>query len=99
MGRKTKGGKHKTNNRGTRTVWKQVERDVKRAELDTIASICGTTRETIGEVITDAALTDGYEVNHDERAEQHEYERERPNSSSSSSVSAATEHYSWNGSQ
>ena len=41
-----------------RTAWKAVEHSAKRNELDTIASIYGTTRETIGEVVNDATSTD-----------------------------------------
>ncbi len=44
-----------------RTVWKDTERSVKRSELETIASLCGATRETIGSVISDATLTDEYD--------------------------------------
>ena len=39
---------------------------VKREQINTIADICGATRETIGGVISDAVLTNQYG---DERAE------------------------------
>ena len=61
MGRGPRAGK-KTK---VRTVFKTVERTVKREQLDIIASICGATRETIGGVISDAVLTNEY----DDRAE------------------------------
>ena len=50
-----------TENKHARTIWKQVEREVKRSELDTIASICGTTRETTGGVAKHATLTNEYD--------------------------------------
>ena len=55
--RGTKAGKKNK----ARTIWKDTERSVKRIELETIASICGATRETIGSVISDATLTDEYD--------------------------------------
>ena len=60
MGRGPRAGKQEKKNNIARTVWKVTERAVKRSELDTIASICGATRETIGSVISDATLTDAY---------------------------------------
>ena len=60
MGRRAIRKEKQKHNTQTRTVWKSVERSVKRTELDTIASICGATRETIGCVISDATLTDAY---------------------------------------
>ena len=59
--RKRAGKQNKAHNNIVRTVWKDTERSVKRNELDTIASICGATRETIGSVISDATLTDEYD--------------------------------------
>ena len=40
------------------TVGKTVERTIKRDELDLIASICGTTRDTTGEVQRRATSTE-----------------------------------------
>ena len=45
----------------TRTIWKETERSVKRNELDTIAAICGATRNTVGSIICNATLTDEYD--------------------------------------
>ena len=61
MGRRAnRGGKQEKQNNIVRTVWKNTERSVKRTELDIIASICGTKREVIGSVISNATLTDVY---------------------------------------
>ena len=51
----------KEHQKHVRTVWKSVERTVKRSELDTIASIYGATRETIGSVISNAIDTNEYD--------------------------------------
>jgi len=74
----------KENQKHVRTVWKTVERTVKRSELDTIASICGATRETIGSVICDAILTDEYNDDRDECTE-----RERSISDGSTTTATA----------
>ncbi len=47
-------------------MWKTVERTVARDELDAIACICRTTRQTTGEVAKHATLTNEHD---DERAE------------------------------
>ena len=67
-----------------RTIWKDTERSVKRTELETIASICGATRETIGSVISDATLTDAYNDNGAAAA------NERASESADSGTSTAT---------
>ncbi len=62
MGRRAhRGGKQEKQNNITRTIWKDIERSVKRNELDIIASICGTKRETIGGVISYAVQTNEYD--------------------------------------
>ena len=62
MGRGVRAGKVAKQQRViVRTVWKETERSVKRIELETIASTCGATRETIGSVISDATLSDEYD--------------------------------------
>ena len=50
MGRGPRAGTQEKQNNRVRTVWKDTERSVKREQLDIIASICGTTRDTTGEV-------------------------------------------------
>ena len=58
MGRRAnRGGKTS----GSRNIFATVQRNVKRTELQTIANICGATRETIGSVISDATLTNEYD--------------------------------------
>ena len=83
MGTRKRAGKSKHN---VRTVWKSVERTVKRTELDTIASICGATRETIGSVISDATLTDVY----NDGAAAAANERASESTTSDSGISTAT---------
>ena len=62
MGRGKRAGKHQKNNyTHVHTVGKAVERTIKRDELDTIASICGTKREVIGSVISFAIDTNEYD--------------------------------------
>ena len=62
MGRGTKAGKHQQNKyTHVHTVGKTVERTIKRDELDTIASICGTKREVIGSVNFFAIDTNQYD--------------------------------------
>ena len=63
MGRGVRAGKVTKNNHRVHTVWKDTERSVKREQLDIIASICGTKREVIGSVVSDATLTDAYNDN------------------------------------
>ena len=63
MGRRALREKTKPQNIA-RTIWKTVERTVKREQLDLIASICGTTRDTTGEVQRGATSTE-----HDDGAE------------------------------
>ena len=53
--------KETKNKRGTYSDWNSAARTVKRSELDTTASICGVTRQTIGGVISDAVLTNQYD--------------------------------------
>ena len=60
MGRGTKPGKQKHYTHA-HTVGKTVERSIKRDELVTIASICGTKREVIGSVISFAIDTNEYD--------------------------------------
>ncbi len=76
MGRGQRAGK-KTKQPHTivRSVFSTVDRDVKRKQLDVIASICGTDRNSIGKMITDVALTDGYENNENNNDERTEHER------------------------
>ena len=62
MGRGSRAGKV-TKQAGPRNIFTTTDRTVKRDELNTIASLCGTTRETIGSVISDATLTDAYNDN------------------------------------
>ena len=45
----------------TRTTGKTAERSIKRDQLDLIASICGTTRDTTGEVQRYATSTNQYD--------------------------------------
>ena len=59
MGRGSRAGKV-TKTSGPRNIFATVQRNTKRVELQTIATICGSTRETIGSVIFDATLTDAY---------------------------------------
>jgi hypothetical protein len=66
----------------TRTIWKETERSVKREQLETIAAICGATRNTVGSIICNATLTDEY----DDRTERTEHER----STSDGSTTTAT---------
>ena len=56
MGRRALREKTKPQNIA-RTIWKTVERTVKRDQLDLIASICGTKREVDGSVISYAIDT------------------------------------------
>ena len=58
MGRKRGGSK---TTKHVRTIWKQIERSVKRDNLQAIADICGTTREHVGEVVESAAFNDIYD--------------------------------------
>ena len=61
MGRRAnRAGKTKTYTH-VHTVGKTVGRTIKRDELDTIASICGTKRETIGSVTSFAINTNEYD--------------------------------------
>ena len=48
MGTRKRAGKQKT--RGPYSDWNTAARTIKRTELDIVASICGTTRDTTGEV-------------------------------------------------
>ena len=74
MGRRANsGGKQEKQTTIVRTIWKSTERSVKRNELDIIASICGTTRATTGEVqrrvtSTNNEYDDGAAAATDERA-------------------------------
>ena len=86
MGRGPRAGKQEKKNNIVRTVWKITERSVKRSELDTIASICGATRETIGSVISDATLTDVY----NDGATAAANERASESTTSDSGISTAT---------
>ena len=60
MGRGSRAGKV-TKTSGPRNIFATVQRNTKRVELQTIATICGATRETIGSVISDATITDAYD--------------------------------------
>ena len=71
----------------TRTIWKETERSVKRSELETIAAICGATRETVGSIISNATLTDEY----DDRNERTEYERSISDGSRSTATAGSSE--------
>ena len=59
MGRGSRAGKV-TKQAGPRSIFTTTERSVKREQLDIIANICGTKREVIGSVVSDATLTDAY---------------------------------------
>ena len=88
MGRVARGKKTK-HNHIVRTIAKETERTVRRNELDTIASICGTTRNQVGEVLTQVETSDWYENDNDKRAEYDE--RGRTDSSSSISATAVSD--------
>ena len=60
MGRGKRAGKT-TKECGPRNIFATVQRNVKRAELQTIASICGSTQENIGSVISFAIDTNEYD--------------------------------------
>ncbi len=61
MGTRKRAGKQEKQNNIARTIWKETERSVKRNELETIAAICGATRNTVGSIICDATLSDEYD--------------------------------------
>ena len=70
-----------------RTIWKDTERSVKRNELETIAAICGATRNTVGSIICNATLTDEY----DDRTERTEYERSTSDGSTTTATAGSNE--------
>ena len=74
-----------------RTIAKEIERTVRRNKLDIMSSICGTTRNQVGQVtkVNSQVTYDCNESNNDERTKC--IERERTNSSSSSTATAVSD--------
>ena len=94
MGRTT--GKTEKQNHHVRTVWKTVERDVKRNELDVIAGICETDRTTVGLLVASATTSDGYEAYENDNDERTTEQHDERASSSAATVNSWVGSPEWN---